>query len=40
MNVNFQFIYVRSISNVVGEMLAPFAQLKGLQLKINSEDAP
>ncbi|MEO8891759.1 MAG: sensor histidine kinase [Coleofasciculaceae cyanobacterium] len=40
MKLNLEVINVSSVINVVGEMLAPLAQLQGLQLKINSEDAP
>lgn len=40
MKLNLETINVRSVINIVGEMLAPLAQSQGLQLKINSEDAP
>lgn len=40
MKLNLEVINVRSVINIVGEMLAPLAQLQGLQLKINSDHAP
>lgn len=40
MKLNLEIINVRSVINIVGEMLAPLAQSQGLQLKINSEYAP
>lgn len=40
MKLNLEVINVRSVINVVGEMLAPLAQSQGLQLKINSDHAP
>ncbi|MGB5963160.1 MAG: HAMP domain-containing sensor histidine kinase [Coleofasciculaceae cyanobacterium] len=40
MKLNLEVINVRSVINIVVEMLAPLAQLQGLQLKINSDHAP
>jgi signal transduction histidine kinase len=40
MKLNLETVNVRSVINVVGEMLAPLAQSQGLQLKINSDHAP
>lgn len=40
MKLNLEVINVRSVINIVGEMLAPLAQSQGLQLKINSDHAP
>lgn len=40
MKLNLETVNIRSIINVVGEMLAPLAQSQGLQLKINSDHAP